>query len=177
MDNGNGLKESMSTAIEKSEELTQENVDLITYEMLPLAKKNLYIAILAFTIMAFIFPFSGGRNDVPSPNSTGLYWEAFVGFLIFGFVYVCFFIVRPILLLTKDLNSNRKKTIELEVLQKIRTNNAKFVIKYKKTPIKLKGDIILDKTEFYNWWKGDKLIVDYLIKTKLIIGFRKVNIE
>ncbi|QNN43375.1 hypothetical protein [Pedobacter roseus] len=165
----------MST--ETSEELSSEDVDLITYEMLPLAKKNLYTIILVFTIAVFIFPFSGGKNGEPSPNSTGHYWEAFVVFVIVAIVYVCFFIVRPIVLLTMDLNSNRKKTIELEVLQKIRTNNAKFVIKCKKTPVKLNGDIILDKSEFYNWWKGDKLMVDYLIKTKLIIGFRKVNIE
>lgn len=174
---GIDLKESMSTAIEKSEELSNEDVDLITYEMLPLAKKNLYQIILVFTIAVFIFPFSGGKYGEASPNSTGHYWEAFVVFVIVAIVYVCFFIVRPILLLTMDLNSNRKKTIELEVFQKIRTNNAKFVIKCKKTSIKLKGDIILDKTEFYNWWKGDRLIVDYLIKTKLIVGFRKINIE
>ncbi|MGQ7854948.1 hypothetical protein ACUN24_11980 [Pedobacter sp. WC2501] len=120
----------MST--ETSEELSSEDVDLITYEMLPLAKKNLYQIILAFTIAVFIFPFSGGKNGEPSPNSTGHYWDAFVAFVIVAIVYVCFFIVRPIILLTMDLNSNRKKTTELEVLQKIRTNNAKFVIKCKK---------------------------------------------
>ena len=166
----------MSSIIETGQELSQDDVDLITYEMLPKAKKSLYKVILSFLVFAFIFPFSS-KDSRPSPDAEGNYWEAFVGFLILGLVYVFFFIVRPILLLKIDLNSIRKKAVELEVLQKIRTNNAKFVIKCKKTPLKLKGDIILDKTDFYNWWKGDKLIVDYLIKSKLIIGFKKVNTE
>ena len=168
----NGINKATVSSVD--EELSQEDIDLITYEIMPLAKKGLYVTILIFLIMAFIIPFSS-KNGMPSAGATGNYWEAFTGFLIFGSVYIAVFIVRPLLLLKMDFDSNRKKTIELEVLKKIRTNNEKFVIKCKKSSIKLKGDIILDKAEFYNWWKGDKLIVDYLIRTKLIIGFKKID--
>lgn len=161
--------------IEKSS-FTNNDIDLLTYEILPKTKKNVFYGCLIFFLLIPIMPFLPARITARSAIQTLNYETALVmfvivnGLVIFGIYYL------GIVLLNKDINEGYKYVYRTKILNKTWKGDNEFKIEITERPKNVTEKITSIITECNNWLEGDFLEIEYLQRTGRILSYTKIEV-
>ena len=152
-----------------------DDIDLLKIKILPKRRKTVFYACLIFLILIPIMPFLPARGTQRAAVESTNYKTALLifcilnGLAIFGIYYL------GIVLLNRDINQGYKHIYRTKILRKTWKGNNKFEIEITERPKVVSENIILKKTEFYNWFANDILEIEYLPKTGTILRYNKIE--
>lgn len=164
-----------NTDIEKFD-FSDDDIDLLKFKILPKTRKNVFYACLIFFLLIPIMPFLPARITNRSAIESTNYKTALLiffilnGLAIFGIYYL------GIVLLNRDINQGYKYIHRTKILRKTWKGNKKFEIEITERPKVMSEKIILNKSEFYNWFAKDLLEIEYLPKTGKILRYKKIEL-
>lgn len=155
-------------------QLSDEDIDLLTYELLPKYKRNFVYISLIFVFSIPILPFFPAKHThktlVQSMSyemavcvSTFLVLLAIAGIYYFG-----------VFLINKDFKGGFKSIYRTRVSRKVRKSNTKFILEINERPKSIISKIELNKDDFDEWQKHDIIEINYLERSGEILSYKKI---
>lgn len=160
----------------KKEAFSKDDINLLTYEILPKDKKGTLYASLIFFLLIPIMPFLPARITSHSLIQSMSYEKALLiftilnGLVIFGIYYV------NIVLLNRDINEGYKYSYKTKITNKIYRGSKQFEIIIAERPKNITMKFLLNNDDCSNWVKNDTLEITFLKRTGKVLSFRKIDI-
>lgn len=150
------------------EELSKGDVELITSELYPKAKRSLMFSLAAMLLLSFLLPFVPGKRSNKSAIETMGYPGAFITYV---FIFACiglYFYRKSVLGLRRDLKSGNKCVFKTRVSKKVWHNDQQFELKLEEHPkVFSKKKFFYPVVESHCFHEGDMVVIEYLERSEV----------
>jgi hypothetical protein len=158
------------------QELTDEDIDLLTYELLPKYKRNTTYASLIFVLLIPILPFFPAKHTHKTLVQSMTYDKALIISALIATILISLTYYFGIYLMKKDVETGYKYIFRTTIIRKTWKNNTKFELELADRPKNVRSKIKLNKEDFYTWLKNDTIEIDYLERSGEILSYRKIQV-
>jgi hypothetical protein len=159
----------------KQKAFSKDDIDLLTYEILPKNKKTTFYACLVFFLLIPIMPFLPARITNHSLIQTISYEKALIvftvmnGLTIFGIYYL------GIVHLNRDINEGYKYIYRTKITKKVWRGNNEFEMIIAERPKNVTMKFLLNKDDCSNWVENDVLEITFLKRTGKVLSFNRLE--
>jgi hypothetical protein len=150
-------------------------MDLLTYDIVPKAKKNFIYASVIFVVMIPIFPFFPAKHTRKLLVQSMSYEKALLVSCSIVLMLIAVLYYFSIYLLHKDISLGYKLVCKTRISRKKWKNRNKFILELSERPKNFRSEIELDGQHFYDWLKDDVIEICYLKHTGDILSYKKLT--
>ena len=155
-------------------QLSEEDIDLLTYELLPRYKRNITYASLIFVLLIPILPFFPAKHTSKTLVQSMTYDKALLISVLLVSLIIASLYYFGIYLMRKEVESGCKFVYQTVISKKTCEGNTKFIIELADRPKSVKAKIKLNKEDFYEWQKNDIIEINYLERSGEILSYKKI---